>query len=116
MDRLQQLHLVEKDEKTDNVFYKSKFDKIPHISTTRALPSTQKWKWKQQVQTDDQSISYFHFSDYNEKDYTVDGIQPVMPRKPTPVAKSHLKYLLPIMFPVDNLEKYRVYRPANQES
>eukprot|EP00944_MAST-04C_sp_MAST-4C-sp1_P015726 g15726.t1 len=91
MDRLQQLHLVEKDEKTDNVFYKSKFDKIPHISTTRALPSTQKWKWKQQVQADDQSISYFHFSDYNEKDYTVDGIQPVMPRKPTPVGKEPFK-------------------------
>eukprot|EP00944_MAST-04C_sp_MAST-4C-sp1_P001906 g1906.t1 len=91
IDRYEKLYLVEKDEKTDNVFYNSKFDKIPHISTTRALPSTQKWKWKQQAQADDQNISYFHFSDYKEKNYIVDGINPVMPRRPTPAGKESFK-------------------------
>lgn len=90
-NRFQKLSLVEKDEKTDNVFYSSKFDKIPHISTTRALPSTQKWKHKQQLQAGDQNISYFNFSDYSEKDYTVDGIQPVMPRRPAPAGKEPFK-------------------------
>ena len=49
------------------------------------------FKWKQQAQADDQNISYFHFSDYKEKNYIVDGINPVMPRRPTPAGKESFK-------------------------
>ena len=89
--RFQKLILVKKNEKDDNIYYQTKFDKIPHVSTTRTLPSSRRWEWEQSLKKEGPNDPYLVFSDYQIQNYQPDDIAPVSRRDATPVNKSRFQ-------------------------
>ena len=75
----------------DNIYYQTKFDKIPHVSTTRTLPSSRRWEWEQSLKKEDPNDPYLVFSDYQIQNYQPDDIAPVSRRDATPVNKSRFQ-------------------------
>ena len=114
--RFEKLDLVGKKEESDNIFYQSKFDKVPHVSTTRALPSSRRWEWQQSLKVENFNDPYLVFSDYKTAAYEPDDIAPVSRRNATPVNKLRFQISTTHNIPKGNFGEISSLSPSKSRS